>query len=176
MISYIIIAAIVIILLAVSAWWFIRRKRKAKPAPTPEITQKAFNIIMNYVPSFINTYNGKDYVFLNITIENKTDHDLDDVVIEITPAVPIITDLRYRAISEKWNVNVNDPSFSDSLLSRVASIEPGASVSGYIVVETRNAHCNIDMVAISAGDQIQEIPVRKDRVSFKRPNTRRANG
>lgn len=158
------------IVLAIAALlsYVVKLNRKPKAVAPVEISKKAFNIIMNYVTSFVNTYGGKDYIFLSISIENKTDNDLDDVVIETIPSLPIITDLRYRAISEKWNIDSQDPVFSDSLLSRVASIEPGAMVTGYIVVETKNAHCNIDTISISAGDQVQEIPIRKDRVVFKR--------
>ncbi len=158
----------IVLAVAVLIGIVVKLKRKPRPVVPVEVSKKAFNVIMNYVTSFVNTYAGKDYIFLSITIENKTENDLDDVVIETIPNLPIITDIRYRAISEKWNVDSHDPVFSDSLLSRVASIEPGEMVTGYIVVETRNAHCNIDTISISAGDQVQEIPIRKDRVTFKR--------
>lgn len=146
---------------------------KAQVKAQPAITRSDFTVTINYTTSFIKTYQDVSYLFLNVTVFNKMDTDMDDVTIETEPKLEIVNDLNYRATTEKWPVDRYDPVHADTLQSRVLNIEPGNTVSGYVIVKTPRAMCNVDAITVSNKDISVTIPVRKEKVLMKTGNVRR---
>lgn len=95
------------------------------------------------------------------------------MIIETIPHLPQVNDLKYKAIEEKWTIDRFDPALSDTISSRVMNIEPGAIISGYLIVVTPGTDCNVTELSFIANGQKLIVPVRKDRVVMKTGNIRK---
>lgn len=171
MITLAIIIGIALIIAAAIS--FITRMNQ-RPAPLQATVRKPdFTVTINYGTSFIKTYEGVTYSFINVTIFNKTEDDMEDVDIATEPNLPIVNDLNYRATTENWPVDRLDPVHADTIQARVMSIPAGATVSGYLIVESPKAQCNVDAITVSNKGVVHTIEVRQEKVFMKTINIRR---
>lgn len=172
MIVFAIILGVVIV--AAAMFSYIQKLNQKQTVPdTVAAPAKTFSVTINYVTSFIKTYEKHTYVFINMTIFNKMDKDMDNVTIETEPALPIINDLNYRATTENWKVDRLDPVHADTIQARVLNIPPGTTVSGYLIVESPKAQCNVETIKVTNNEIIQTVEVRKEKVLMKTGNIRR---
>ncbi len=163
----------IVLIIAIMVSITVRHSRKPAAAAQVVVSKPAFTVTINYVTSFIKTYQGNTYVFLNMTIFNKMDVDMDDVLIETEPGLTIINDLNYRATAEKWPVDRKDPVYADTIQARTLNIPPDTTISGYLIVESPKAQCNIDAVSVTSKGINVTVGVRKEKVLMKTGNIRR---
>ena len=173
MLTLAIITGIVLIIATMISITVRHSRKPAVTAPVVVSNKPAFTVTINYVTSFIKTYQGNTYVFLNMTIFNKMDVDMDDVLIETEPGLTIINDLNYRATAEKWPVDRLDPVHADTIQARTLNIPPDTTISGYLIVESPKAQCNIDAVSVTSKGINVTVGVRKEKVLMKTGNIRR---
>lgn len=173
-IALIISISVLVLSVVIALLW--RKRTKVQPAATntePEYDEAGYAVAINYSTSFIKTYAGTTYMFLNVTIFNKMAVDMEDVTVITHPDIPIITDLKYKATAEKWEVDKKDAVFSDSLLDRVLFIPAGNTISGYLVTETPRAMCNIETITVAYNRMRFTARVAKEKVLMKTVNFRR---
>lgn len=138
-----------------------------------EYEEAEYAVAINYATSFIKTYGGTTYMFLNVTVFNKMATDMEDVEVKINPELPIINDLKFKATAEKWEVDKKDAVFSDTLQARALFIPAGNTITGYLIVETPKAICNIQTITVVYKKMGQTIGVSKEKVLMKTVNFRR---
>lgn len=168
------IVAVSVLVVTIIVALVLRKRTSSAPEDNePEYEEAGYSVAVNYATSFIKTYAGTTYMFLNVTIFNKMDTDMEDVEVIIKPDLPIINDLRYKATAEKWEVDKKDAVFSDTLQDRALFIPAGKTISGFLTVEAPRAICNIESITVAYQKMRQTIHVAKEKVLMKTVNFRR---
>ena len=147
-------------------------KLPAESIRKSEPKKELVSLAVNYSISFVKSYIGELYYFINISLINNHTEDVDDLTISFDPDAVLLNDMVFGSESNEGGHTEYFPEYYDTVGPQL-SLHAKSVVTGYVILAARDEECPIDEIHLFGGEVDTLVKISKQRIMRKNAGTRK---